>query len=119
MTDAALLRSHQRRGGVVIEPRRHVCVLYEQNLFDNQGRPLMRTLKEYGMSTIWTAPELEISHYSIKSPATSIGAKGAGSVGTTTVLLAAVEDALRPLVIRVSVTPWNVRRMIEAAARPV
>lgn len=52
------------------------------------------------MPTIWTAPDLEISHYVTKSPATSIGAKGAGedgSVGTTTVLLAAVEDALKPM----------------------
>ena len=99
--------------------------LYEQNLFDEQGRPLTRTLKDYGMPTIWTAPDLEISHYATKSPATSVGAKGAGedgSVGTTTVLLAAVEDALKPMGIRVSdspLTPWNVRRMIEEAARPV
>jgi carbon-monoxide dehydrogenase large subunit len=93
--------------------------LYEQNLFDEQGRPLTRTLKEYGMPTIWTAPDLEISHYVTKSPATSIGAKGAGedgSVGTTTVLLAAVEDALKTFGVRVScspLTPWNVRKLIE------
>jgi carbon-monoxide dehydrogenase large subunit len=98
--------------------------LYEQNLFDPHGRPLTRTLKDYGMPTIWATPELSISHYVTKSPSTSIGAKGAGedgSVATTTVLMAAVEDALKPLGVRVSespLTPWNVRRMIEQATSP-
>ena len=42
-----------------------------------------------------------------------------GSIGTTTVLLAAVEDALKPLGVTVSaspLTPWNVRRLIDHAA---
>ena len=77
------------------------------------------------MPTIWAAPDLEISHYVTKSPATSIGAKGAGedgSVGTTTVLLAAVEDALKSFGVRVSdspLTPWNVRKMIENVSAAV
>ncbi len=96
--------------------------LYEQNLFDEEGRPLTKTLKDYGMPTFWVAPDLDISHHETRSPATSVGAKGAGedgSVGTTTVLLAAVEDALKPLGVTISaspLTPWNVRRLIEEAA---
>ena len=96
--------------------------MYEQNLFDETGRPLTRTLKEYGMPTFWVAPNLDIAHHETRSPATSVGAKGAGedgSVATTTVLLAAVDDALKPLGVKVTVsplTPWNVRKLIEEAA---
>ncbi len=97
--------------------------LYEQNLFDAAGRPLTKTLKDYGMPTFWVTPELDISHHETRSPATSVGAKGAGedgSVATTTVLLAAVENALQPLGVKVTsspLTPWNVRKLIEDAAR--
>lgn len=96
--------------------------LFEQNLFDEAGRPLTKTLKDYGMPTVWVAPDLDISHYETRSPATAVGAKGAGedgSVATTTVLLAAVEDALKPLGVKVSsspLTPWNVRQLITAAS---
>ena len=97
--------------------------LYEQFLFEPDGRPLLKTLKEYGMPTIWAAPEIEIEHVETRSPATGVGAKGAGedgSIATTTVLLAAVEDALRPFGVSVSespLTPWNVVQMIWNAAK--
>jgi carbon-monoxide dehydrogenase large subunit len=97
--------------------------LYEQFLFEPDGRPLLKTLKEYGMPTIWAAPEIEIEHVETRSPATGVGAKGAGedgSIATTTVLLAAVEDALRPFGVSVSespLTPWSVVQMIWNAAQ--
>ena len=72
------------------------------------------------MPTVWAAPEISIEHLETKSPATKIGAKGAGEDGciaTSTALMGAVEDALRPLGVKVmssQLSPANVRAMIES-----
>lgn len=56
-----------------------------------------------------------------KSPSTRIGVKGGGEDGciaTSTVLMGAVEDALRPLGVKVMsspLSPARVKGMIEAA----
>ena len=81
--------------------------IYENLAYDETGKPLANTLKEYGMPTVWAAPEIEIDHLVSHSPSTSVGAKGAGedgSIATSTVLMAAVEDALRP---------WNQRFQLD------
>jgi carbon-monoxide dehydrogenase large subunit len=73
------------------------------------------------MPTVWAAPEMEIDHIVTHSPSTSVGAKGAGedgSIATSTVLMAAVEDALRPLNIKVMscpLSPAKIREMIKKA----
>lgn len=73
------------------------------------------------MPTVWAAPEIEVAHLQTSSPATKIGAKGAGEDGciaTGTVLMGAVEDALRPLGVKVMTTtlpPARVHALIEAA----
>ncbi|MGE0484474.1 MAG: molybdopterin-dependent oxidoreductase [Gammaproteobacteria bacterium] len=113
-----LLLKGQVRGGVV---QQLGGTLYENLAYDADGIPLQKTLKEYGMPTVWAAPEIEIHHLVSPSPATRIGAKGGGEDGciaTTTALMGAVEDALRPLGVKVMsgpLSPARVRGMIEAA----
>lgn len=113
-----LLMKGQIQGGLV----QHIGgTIYENLHYDNQGIPQQSTFKEYGMPTIWAAPEIEIEHMETKSPSTKVGAKGGGEDGciaTTTVLMGAVEDALRPLGVKVMsgpLSPSRVRAMIEAA----
>jgi aerobic carbon-monoxide dehydrogenase large subunit len=95
--------------------------LYENFHYNAEGIPQSRTLKEYGMPTVWAAPEMEIAHLETPSPATKIGAKGAGedgSIATSTVLMGAVEDALRPLAVKVmdsTLSPSHVYHLIQRA----
>ena len=97
--------------------------IYESLEYDDDGIPLANTMKEYGMPTVWAAPEIEIEHLVSKSPCTSIGAKGAGedgSIATGTVLMGAVEDALRPFGVKVMASPLSparIRALIVEAER--
>ena len=113
-----LLMKGQIQGGLV----QHIGgTIYENLQYDDQGIPQQSTLKEYGMPTIWAAPEIEIEHMETKSPCTSVGAKGGGEDGciaTSTVLMGAVEDALRPFGVKVMsgpLSPARVRAWVEAA----
>ena len=113
-----LILSGQIKGGVV---QQLGGTLYENFAYDDNGIPYVSTMKDYGMPTVWAAPEISIEHLETKSPATKIGAKGAGEDGciaTSTALMGAVEDALRPLGVKVmssQLSPANVRAMIESA----
>ena len=95
--------------------------LYENLPYDAEGIPQARTLKEYGMPTVWAAPEIEVVHLETPSPATKVGAKGAGEDGciaTSTVLMGALEDALRPLGVKVmtsTLSPSCVFALIQQA----
>ena len=92
--------------------------LYEKLDYDKHGKPLQSNLKEYGFPTIWAAPEIEIHHLETKSPSTEIGAKGGGEDGciaTSTAIMAAVEDALRPLGVKImssDLSPKNLIKLI-------
>lgn len=114
-----LILSGQIKGGVV---QQLGGTLYEHLAYDENGIPMMNTMKDYGMPTVWAAPEIHIEHLETKSPSTSIGAKGAGEDGciaTSTALMGAVEDALRPLGVKVmssQLSPASVRKMIESVA---
>ena len=113
-----LLMKGQINGGVV---QQLGGTLYENLEYDADGIPLQKTLKEYGMPTVWAAPEIHIEHRVSHSPSTRIGAKGGGEDGciaTSTVLMGAVEDALRPLGVKVMsspLSPSRVRAMVKAA----
>ena len=112
-----LLMKGQIKGGVV---QQLGGTIYENLEYDDDGIPRQHTLKEYGMPTVWAAPEIEIEHLETKSPCTSIGAKGGGEDGciaTSTALMGAVEDALRPFGVKVMsspLSPARIRAMLEA-----
>lgn len=93
--------------------------LYEKFDYDSEGRPLQKTLKEYGIPNIWSTPEIEIHHLETKSPSTEVGAKGGGEDGciaTSTAIMGAVEDALRPIGVKITtsdLSPKNLKKIIE------
>ncbi len=113
-----LLLDGQTRGAVV---QQIGGTIYESLAYDEAGVPLARTLKDYGMPTVWTAPDIHIEHLCSPSPVTRTGAKGGGEDGciaTSTVLMAAVEDALRPWGVEVThsrLDPQTVRGLVAAA----
>ena len=110
-----LILSGQTKGGVV---QQIGATIYESFEYDAQGIPYARTMKDYGMPTVWAAPPIHLEHLVTKSPATSVGAKGGGEDGciaTTTILMGAVEDALRPFGVKVmdgQLSPARVRGLI-------
>ena len=116
-----LLLQGQIKGGLV---QQIGGTLYEKLSYDEQGIPQQRTLKEYGIPTVWAAPEIEIEHLETKSPSTEIGAKGGGEDGciaTSTALMSAVEDALRPLDVKImssDLSPGNLKEMIDRQMKP-
>ncbi len=116
-----LVLAGQIKGGIV---QQLGGTLYEWYDYDEHGIPRASTLKEYGMPTVWAAPAIEIAHLTTPSPSTRIGSKGGGEDGciaTSTVLMGAVEDALRPLGVKVMSTPLSparIKEMIDAAPAP-
>ena len=115
-----LILSGQIKGGIV---QQLGGTIYESFEYDEHGVPYATTMKEYGMPTIWAAPPIEVAHLETKSPATTVGAKGGGEDGciaTTTALMGAVEDALRPFGVKVmngQLNPARIRALVAAATR--
>jgi carbon-monoxide dehydrogenase large subunit len=96
----------------------------ERVVYDEDGQNLTGTLMDYLMPTTMDVPRIDVHHLGTPSPLNPLGAKGAGQGGVipvAAVLAAAVEDALRPLgvrVTRVPVSPGDLARAIdEASAR--
>jgi carbon-monoxide dehydrogenase large subunit len=82
--------------------------LYEELAYDDQGQPRMQSLLEYVMPAAGQIPSMRITHLSTPSPLNPLGVKGVGEAGTVAPLaaiVAAVEDALRPLGARITATP--------------
>lgn len=95
--------------------------LYEELVYDENGQLLTSTMMDYLLPTAMETPKLDLVHLSVPSPLNPLGVKGlgeGGAIGPPAAIVAAVEDALRPLGIRISrtpVTPERLFRLIEAA----
>jgi carbon-monoxide dehydrogenase large subunit len=88
--------------------------LYEEAVFDPDGRPLTTSFLDYPLPSAREMPRLEIFHLTTPSPLNPLGVKGAGEAGTLPVPAAianAVEDALRSLGARVNRMPLNPARI--------
>ena len=84
------------------------AALLEQCDFDETGEPHRNTLFHYLLPTAVEVPTIEIDHLSSPSPYTPDGVKGMGESGmiaTPAAVALAVEDALRPLGVRVEALP--------------
>jgi carbon-monoxide dehydrogenase large subunit len=84
--------------------------LYEELPYDENGQPLATSFKDYFLPTVMEMPELTLDHLVTPNPFTPGGFKGAGETGTVgppAVLANAVEDALRPLGIKIRKVPLS------------
>jgi CO/xanthine dehydrogenase Mo-binding subunit len=80
----------------------------ERVVYGSDGQILTATFMDYLMPTALDVPAVDVEHLGTPSPLNPLGAKGAGQGGTIpvpAVLVAAVEDALRPFGVRLSRAP--------------
>lgn len=94
--------------------------LYEELAWDESGQPLVRTYMDYLIPTAMEVPDLVIAHTETPSPTNPEGVKGVGEGGTLpvpAVLNAAVEDALRPVGVRLFRSPLNPEQIVQALGR--
>lgn len=110
----------QVRGGVV---HGIGATLFEWMRFDESGQPQSGTFADYMLPTADVVPRIEIHHMESPSPLNPLGVKGAaesGTIGAPSTIVSAIEDALRPLEVRITdlpVTPARLRALIRAAQR--
>jgi len=97
--------------------------LYEKIVYDEEGQPLTSTYMDFLMPTAMEIPEVEIVHLETPSPLNPLGIKGVGEAGAIpgpAVLAEAIEDALRPLGVRIRempLSPNRIRELIDQAQR--
>jgi carbon-monoxide dehydrogenase large subunit len=95
--------------------------LYEHMHYDDAGQPLTVTFADYLLPTSDAVPPIEIHHMESPTPLNPLGVKGAaesGTIGAPPAIVAAIEDALRPLSVRITelpVTPPRLLALIRAA----
>jgi aerobic carbon-monoxide dehydrogenase large subunit len=90
--------------------------LYEKIVYDEGGQPLTSTYMDFLMPTAMEIPEIEIVHLETPSPLNPLGIKGVGEAGAIpgpAVLAEAIEDALRPLGVRIREMPLSPNRILE------
>ena len=79
------------------------------------------SLSRYLLPTVDVVPSIEIHHMESPTPLNPLGVKGAaesGAIGAPAAIVSAIEDALRPLEVRIRelpVTPARLRALIQAA----
>ncbi len=97
------------------------ATLLEWMRYDDQGQPLVANYADYLLPTSDSPPMIEIHHMESPTPLNPLGVKGAaesGTIGAPAAIVSAIEDALRPLDIRINqfpVTPPRLLALIEAA----
>jgi carbon-monoxide dehydrogenase large subunit len=99
------------------------ATLLEWMRYDERGQPTSVTYADYLLPTCDVVPRIEIHHMESPSPLNPLGVKGAaesGTIGAPSVIISAIEDALRPLPIRIRdlpLTPAKLRALIADAQR--
>jgi aerobic carbon-monoxide dehydrogenase large subunit len=84
--------------------------LYEESLYSEDGTPLTTSFLEYPIPSAREMPRIGLYSQETLSPLNPLGVKGAGEAGTLgvpAVIASAVEDALRPLGVRISYSPLS------------
>lgn len=99
------------------------ATLLEWMRYDERGQPATVTYADYLLPTADVVPRIEILHMETPTPLNPLGVKGAaesGTIGAPAVIVSAIEDALRPLGVRITdlpVTPARLLSLIEDARR--
>jgi aerobic carbon-monoxide dehydrogenase large subunit len=84
--------------------------MYEESLYSDDGIPLTTSFLDYPIPSARELPTIGLYDQETRSPLNSLGVKGAGEAGTLgvpAVIASAVEDALRPLGVRLQSMPLS------------
>ncbi len=98
--------------------------LGEGFIYNSDGQLLTVTLTDYGKSSSLETPKIELEHYPVPSPFSALGQKAAGegaAIPSPAAIASAVEDALKPLGVKVRelpLSPESVWRLIQDAKGP-
>ncbi|MBI3049808.1 MAG: xanthine dehydrogenase family protein molybdopterin-binding subunit [Acidobacteria bacterium] len=90
--------------------------LGEGFVYDADGQLLTLTLLDYGKSTTLETPRIEVEHYPVPDPFTTLGQKAAGegaAIPSPAAIASAVEDALAPFGVEVRRLPLSPERVWE------
>ena len=88
--------------------------LGEGFVYGEDGQLLTLTLLDYGKSTTLETPHIEIEHYPVPDPFTTLGQKAAGegaAIPSPAAIASAVEDALSPFGVKVRHLPLSPERV--------
>jgi CO/xanthine dehydrogenase Mo-binding subunit len=98
--------------------------LYEQYYYNEDGQLLTASYLDYLMPTVHETPaNIRVGHVETPSPYTEYGIKGGGEggrMGAPPAVVAAIEDALRPLGVKIDqmpMTPMRLRQLIREAQK--
>jgi 2-furoyl-CoA dehydrogenase large subunit len=94
--------------------------LGEGFVYGHDGQLLTLTLLDYGKSTTLETPRIEIEHYPVPDPHTTLGQKAAGegaAIPSPAAIASAVEDALAHLGVKVRHLPLSPQRVWELIHR--
>jgi carbon-monoxide dehydrogenase large subunit len=93
--------------------------LYEEMPFDTEAQPLASTLSDYLLPGPTEVPSIRLLHMETPSPYTRFGVKGigeGGAIAPPAAITNAINDALAPLGVELTVSPVTPRRIVEAIA---
>ncbi len=89
--------------------------LYEELVYDEGGQPLTTSYMDYHIPTAMEIPDISVGHRETLSPLNPEGIKGTGEGGTMpvpAVIANAIEDALRPLDVKIDRLPISPPRLL-------
>ena len=92
---------------------------FEKVVYDEGGQILTGTFMDYLVATSMDVPRIDLDYVATPSPLNPLGMKGAGQGGTIpvpAVITSAVEDALRPLDVRLTHVPFSESDLFAALA---
>ncbi|MDP6485174.1 MAG: molybdopterin-dependent oxidoreductase, partial [Nitrospinota bacterium] len=95
--------------------------LIEDLAFDENGTPLASTLLDYLLPLSTDVPPIDTVHLESPCPTNPLGVKGAGeggTIGSISAVVSAIEDALKPLGVRVNeshLPPARLHALIQQA----
>lgn len=89
--------------------------LHEEVLVDDEGRIKNASYPAAVVPGVWDAPTVHVLHRESPTPFNPLGAKGAGeggTIGAPAAVIAAIEDALKPLRLELSELPMTPARLV-------
>jgi carbon-monoxide dehydrogenase large subunit len=91
--------------------------LFEEAVYDEDGKLLTTTYREYLLPTAMEVPHITVGHQEFPSDRNPLGVKGvgeSGAVAAPAAIVGAIADALQPLPVRLTRIPLTPARLVDA-----